>query len=300
MGPLESSSMELKVADLLNADTRDWNEELVCKLLSNEASDILCIKPSKTGATGTFCWLPTLYGEYTTKTGYYSALKQLESTEASAVTSQPCDWMKDIWLLPLPPKLRVFLCKIVRGALPLGDNLETRGITDNSKCIFCGLKETANHLFLSCDFAKSIWSLAPILHGPSLATTTDFTVALQASRKMPNLPPTGVKIGSLFPWIVWSIWTTRNQRIFENRHFTGRETLRKSTADAREWEEAQTDNTQQLATPHSRTPQPQLNSGVLIVHTDAAWREETKTAGMAWIFTDSNGHIIHQGSKTEE
>ncbi|KAG2332542.1 hypothetical protein Bca52824_003722 [Brassica carinata] len=36
------------------------------------------------------------------------------------------------------------------------------------------------------------------------------------------------------------------------------------------------------------------------LHTDAAWKEETKTAGLAWIFTDTNGKRLLQGRKTEE
>ncbi|KAG2332543.1 hypothetical protein Bca4012_017886 [Brassica carinata] len=143
--------------------------------------------------------------------------------------------MKDVWLLPLPPKLRVFIWKVVRGALPLGDNLETRWLKDLSKCTFCGLRENANHLFLTCDFAKTVWSLAPIAHGTFLTTATSFTAALQESRKTPNLPPTGVTTGSL------------NQKIFENRRFTETETLSKAVADAREWTEPR-----HIPTIHSR------------------------------------------------
>ncbi|RID46249.1 hypothetical protein BRARA_I02929 [Brassica rapa] len=85
----------------------------------------------------------------------------------------------------------------MRGALLLGDNLETRGLMDSSKCTFCSLRETANHLFLTCNYAKTIWSLAPIAHRASLTNATSFTTELQASKKLSNLPTTGVTNGSL-------------------------------------------------------------------------------------------------------
>ncbi|KAG5385259.1 hypothetical protein IGI04_036729 [Brassica rapa subsp. trilocularis] len=132
----------------------------------------------------------------------------------------------------------------MRGALLLGDNLETRGLMDSSKCTFCSLRETANHLFLTCNYAKTIWSLAPIAHRASLTNATSFTTELQASKKLSNLPTTGVTNGSL--------------------RFTETETLSKAIADAREWTEAQTGSTNQMTVPIPRLlrqDQHQLHQG---------------------------------------
>lgn len=242
MGQPDYQTKDFKVADLMVSGTGEWNMELISKLLPNEAQDILSIRPNKLGAQDSLIWLPTKNGEYSTKTGYFTALKRMETYENAPLVPQPCNWMKDIWLLPLPPKIRVFLWKIVRGALPLGDNLETRGITTTTNCVFCGLKETVNHMFLACNFATEVWSLAPIHCGDNLANARDFTAALQASKASPNLPPRGMVKGSLFPWIVWTIWKTRNQRVFENIHFSTVEVIHKAVIEAREWEEAQAGN----------------------------------------------------------
>ncbi|XP_048612061.1 uncharacterized protein LOC125586243 [Brassica napus] len=113
-------------------------------------------------------------------------------------------------------------------------------VADRNTCqMLIRLQETVDHLFISCQFATSVWEAAPFSNVQATLGTTHFTSALQASLKLVNLPPTGVHLVSLFPWIVWTIWLIRNQRIFHNREFDGRATLTKATTDAREWQQAQ-------------------------------------------------------------
>ena len=73
----------------------------------------------------------------------------------------------------------------------------------------------------------------------SIIASTEFPKALKASRKALNLPPSGMVLGSLFPWICWNIWIARNYKTFEKRNFDAKETLSKAIVDAREWQAAQ-------------------------------------------------------------
>ena len=41
-------------------------------------------------------------------------------------------------------------------------------------------------------------------------------------------------------------------------------------------------------------------TATILINTDAAWKEDTKTAGLAWIFYDNTGKQLQQGSATEE
>ncbi|KAL0801288.1 hypothetical protein Bca101_056464 [Brassica carinata] len=155
-------------------------------------------------------------------------------------------------------------------------------------------------------FAKRIWDLAPLLQ-PNLVTDAHtFEKALHASKKITNLPPSGLSSGTLFPWICWTIWTSRNQLIFENRVITAEDTLSKAVCLAKEWQEAQV-QAQDLV-PSSSTlanrvvPSTGLrfNSQAVLVHTDAAWKSDTNKAGVGWIFSDSEGNIISTHSKAED
>lgn len=77
-GPPNLSSKDLKVSDLLTQSTGVWDRDKVDMLLPHEAHKILLLKPRKTEGSDKHCWLATKNGEYSTKTGYYSALKQLQ------------------------------------------------------------------------------------------------------------------------------------------------------------------------------------------------------------------------------
>lgn len=299
MGPPEQATKDLKVADLLSPATGGWDKDVINRILPHEAPTILCLKPSKTGVQDKHCWIKTKNGEYSTKTGYYSALDKQWEQRPAPPSRHLCNWMKDVWTVPLSPKLQIFLWKIMNGALPLGESLEKRGLRENIACVHCGARETATHLFLQCPFAMSVWSSAPIHQVVSVASAPDFPTALKLSRNLPNLPPTGMRIGPLFPWIIWSIWTARNLKIFENRSFSPSETLTKAIADAREWQDAQ----QMIPPTLPQLQQPSRHPSGLntrfTIFTDAAWRKESLTAGLAWSCTDNHGNIVFQGSTPE-
>ena len=112
MGSPELSSKDLKVADLFCPRTKEWNKELIQQILPHEAPDILCIKPSTTGASDTYSWTLTSNGDYSTKSGYYTALNITYSAEPTTTNQAHCNWITDIWTLPLPPNYNVFSMKI--------------------------------------------------------------------------------------------------------------------------------------------------------------------------------------------
>lgn len=135
-----------------------------------------------------------------------------------------------------------------------------------------------------------------------ITSATTFTTALKESKRTTTLPPTGLAEGPLFPWICWTIWTTRNQLIFENRVFSPLETLTKAICLAREWQEAQVHGKVQDSTtpaPNRRINATNTFAGVS-VYTDASWKEGSNNAGLGWIFTDHLGSIIIKESKLEE
>ncbi|CAG7888110.1 unnamed protein product [Brassica rapa] len=103
---------------------------------------------------------------------------------------------------------------------------------------------------------------------------TDFATDMKTLRKTLNLPPSGIRIGSLFPWICWSIWIARNHKIFQKRSFEAKEVLSKAISDAREWQSEQEQEINKANLPSKPTPPTQAVAfDTVIVHTDAAWRE---------------------------
>lgn len=103
-----------------------------------------------------------------------------------------------------------------RGALPVGSQLESRGANANVKCYHCGGAKIIDHLLLHYPFAQEVWELAPLNDTISSLTIPNIQASLIESTQMICLPPTSINEGSLLPWIAWSIWLARNQKIFQN------------------------------------------------------------------------------------
>ncbi|CAL9236001.1 unnamed protein product, partial [Arabidopsis halleri] len=116
-------------------------------------------------------WLPEKSGTYSTKSGY--ALTKLHTTSPGP---EVFNWRLNIWNLSIPPKLKMFLWKIKRKALPVGGNLTFRGINCDLTCKRCGLLEDELHILLLCPYARRVWELAPIHLLPSESSITSLAL----------------------------------------------------------------------------------------------------------------------------
>ncbi|KAL0686430.1 hypothetical protein Bca4012_053278 [Brassica carinata] len=190
----------------------------------------------------------------------------------------------------------------MQGALPLGENLEKRGMRANTRCCSCGEIETAMHCFVHCPFTVNIWELAPVLNKPNFVAITNFAICLQSSKRLICLPPTGLTSANIFQWLCWAIWIARNKRIFENRTTSAEDVISKAVSEVAEWKRAQLtekDPATAASTVTSNCTTTRNLTNHTKVCTDAAWNESRQTAGLGWFFSDQLRPSFHQGSKTE-
>ena len=69
------------------------------------------------------------------KSGYYAAsTKNLTPLDA---TTETFEWNKDVWSAKCSPKMKLFLWSVVQEAIPLGEQLQKRGINSDVRCIKC-------------------------------------------------------------------------------------------------------------------------------------------------------------------
>lgn len=127
--------------------------EMIKKILPDFVEYFLAIKPSKTKAKDSYIWYPTNFGIYSTKSGYASVVASQETAPNSSSPPSFFNWYRSVWTISTLPKLQFFLWKSIQRALPTRDNLQKRGMLQNTSCIHCDLLETTEHIFLHCAFA---------------------------------------------------------------------------------------------------------------------------------------------------
>lgn len=246
------------------------------------------------GARDSYIWYPAANGSYSTRSDYAAAIAATEITPRNINIPAFFNWFKSIWTISTSPKLQLFFWKIINRALPTGDNLQRRGLMHSTSCVHCGLPETAEHLLFYCDFAKKVWELIPLVMDFNPDGVSSFAIALEAAGPWTCLPPSGVS-GDIFSWVCWNLWITRNQLLFEKRPASPQLTVSKALMGAREWIQAQETlpearrNTQNQARPQS------IPEGTVTCNTDAAWKKETSSAGLTWIFDSSTPLIASDG-----
>lgn len=72
----------------------------------------------------------------------------------------------------------------------------------------------------------------------------------------------------------------------------------KAVDDAREWQLAQRIEHTLHALP-SVEPIQTISPDLVIRHTDAAWREDVKAAGLGWVFWDQSSRVIDKGARID-
>lgn len=144
MGPPTEQSIDLLVSDLMIEGTRQWDRLKIRRLFPAYEEKILCLKPSITRVRDKLYWLGTKSGEYTAKSGYFSAIEEDNEME---VVEAAFNWKKNVWNLACAPKVKHFSWKLLKRALPVGERLVERHIDADPKCKRCGKSESSTHLF---------------------------------------------------------------------------------------------------------------------------------------------------------
>ncbi|XP_021740814.1 uncharacterized protein LOC110707087 [Chenopodium quinoa] len=74
----------------------------------------------------------------------------------------PLTWAR-LWALPILPKWKIFLWKIVHDALPVAAKLRDKGLPVDPLCSFCHqVPESLDHLLLHCPYSIRLWACGPL------------------------------------------------------------------------------------------------------------------------------------------
>ena len=62
-------------------------------------------------------------------------------------------------------RLKTILLRVIHGDIYCGTRLEKFGMTDSNLCTRCGKEETIEHMLLTCDYVKTLWTITSNITG---------------------------------------------------------------------------------------------------------------------------------------
>ena len=205
--PLESMEKENAiVSTLINAGTRQWNEELIDGIFAlEEAALIKKIPLGRTESNDVLMWPYSPDGRYSCKLGYRFLKEAADMELSSRNTEADTKLWKGIWSLRVPNKVKNLLWCACRDALPTRANLVRRTIIDDPLCARCqDVHETPLHAFWLCKELDLVWDSSDSWSFRRRVHFLDFKellswIILQQRHT------------ELFAWMVWTIWSQRNK-----------------------------------------------------------------------------------------
>ncbi|CAH2065365.1 unnamed protein product [Thlaspi arvense] len=110
-------------------------------------------------------------------------------------------------------------------------------------------------------FATRVWALVLAISKPSTSISTILSLFFQELRRVTALPPTCVSSTSLFPWVLWNLWTTQDG---VSKFEVG----------------------PPLNLPHVIPPSP------LRCYVDAACDKDSENSGLGWVIKDVSDSLV--------
>jgi len=204
--------IKLKVSQLIDPVSRNWNLNMLRDLFPWKDIQLIRKQRPMVSRKDSFCWFGTNHGLYTVKSGYEMCSRQVHKLMFKEAEEQPSlnPLFGKIWSLNTAPKIKVFLWKMLKGVVAVEDKLRTRGILIEDGCSMCSEKdETLNHILFQCPLARQVWAISLMQSsdhgfGNSIFTNMNHVITNCHNREL------STQLRSVSPWIIWVLWTTRN------------------------------------------------------------------------------------------
>ncbi|KAG7570254.1 Reverse transcriptase zinc-binding domain [Arabidopsis thaliana x Arabidopsis arenosa] len=292
--------LELSIKDLMDQETRTWDPGLLEEhFFPRDAAIILKIKPVLS-SPDFFTWKHNKSGDYSVRSGYWLACQEYKKEEISFASQLPSlNGIKDqIWKLQAPSKIKIFIWKVVSGAIPVAESLNSRGMNVDLRCQLCGAEgESSNHILFACPLARQVWALSGFpfpeegFDQTSIYQNIHLVLSLAKSQRLQ------LQTRRSLPWIFWLLWKTRNNLVFDGRVFLISDLMKKIIEDSDDWFLAQEvdarheNSSSSLVLPHNikwhPPAKPWLKCNVSVV-----WDRVKGLCGVAWVLRNSLGNVL--------
>ncbi|XVF53061.1 hypothetical protein PTKIN_Ptkin05aG0069300 [Pterospermum kingtungense] len=190
---------------------------------------ITSIPLTSLGGSDQCIWGLPSNGTYTVRSAYRLAMETLANMEHLKLKG---DW-NQLWNANLPSKFKNCLWRACHGCLPTRLNLQRRGITMHSTCVFCSNNlENEWHIFTSCVYAQDCWKQVG-LDGLVEACMENVESFREWFFKVMGLLST-FQLGK-FAMTIYAIWTQRNNMLWNEECLPASVAISKSISFLYDW-----------------------------------------------------------------
>ena len=298
--------LNLRVCDLLLPNSHNWNiSALEDNFYPQDIEIILKIKPV-ISSPDFYIWNHSRSGDYTVRSGYWFAEKEANKEAfVSGGLLPSLNGIKDrIWSLDTAPKIKIFLWKVISGALPVSDKLIERGMKIDTRCQICGLEgESINHVLFTCTIARQTWANSNFPHPPhgfdpsSVYSNIFYVLKTRINTLVPE------QIRRKGPWLIWSIWKNRNSFLFEGKIALGPSLIRLIDDEVDHWYLIKNADKQEKAIDLERKKRiifgwkpPPISWLKCDIASD--WNNSNHQSGASWILRNSEGKVLMNGRRS--
>ncbi|KAL6961204.1 hypothetical protein U1Q18_052490 [Sarracenia purpurea var. burkii] len=285
---------EKLVKELLQDDLQ-WDERKIREnFLLEDADAILALPICANERNDQLIWFHTKDGKYTVKTGYWLAREMEEENSNRRIdygqsSQQTGNWWTGLWNLVIPPKIKIFLWRAYKNALPTSARLSSKNIPMQPTCRRCGdAEETIEHLLMSCKKTVELWTKANLrcLLKLRRGMFHNWTREIILTKDM--------KTSGWFAIIAWTIWNERNSFVFTGKStlvesaITRAKDLQMQYLEANTKEAAKEDD----AIDELNVMWRPLDQGIYKINVDGACEGEKMRVGLGVVIRDWKGEFV--------
>ena len=209
--PLLQDFQNATVSSLINHQTRTWDLAILSTALSPTEADLVQKITLSSGQPEDILFWPFIQsGIYSVKSGYYFLKSETRSTvtQTQASPDHPKPPWNRIWKLHQPNKIKIFLWRATRNALPTSSELVRQCVINDPICSFSSShREDVLHSLWSCPRLSKVWEEDPQWSFRQTSRYSDFIQLLCA------VLDSACNV-ELFATITWTIWSRRNKYKF--------------------------------------------------------------------------------------
>lgn len=211
-GTISQHELQAKVADYWIKDV-GWRWEKVEGLLEEHAvckmRSFMLVEDDTCIDTASWSHEPS---------GSFSITSAYNIIHSDAGVDEDKAW-SDIWKLPIPNKMRVFLWLAYHKRIMSNELRRKKGFTTVDRCYHCPTTtEDADHILRRCKLAEDVWRRV----APKEVTHTNwqkpFDEWLRGNVKAPSIH--GPDWTTKFAIVVWWLWRWRNDAVFNDMHYS--------------------------------------------------------------------------------